>query len=215
MKKKILLILFIVNVSFTSGNGQNDLKNNIWAKIGYGFSDDSYTIKSFGFGYQRDIYKSLFVRIEYSTIQGNETFESIIGETPVTNQYHEFSDLYSLPHGVESAEGVPARLLQIKSWSIGLTKYVMLSPKIQMFGGISLAHNSVLELDIAGLEYDDLGNVIIDDIYPQYSDYSKVGSKVDFGVLLNINKQIALVAQAEYQTFFSIFSFSIGSSVSF
>lgn len=212
MKKNIILLLTMFFL-YTGVNGQILLKNAISANFGMGLSGSSHTMHAFGLGYQREISKALFVQLEYSNIQGSQSFKSIFGEVPKVNEYAEFGEGFQVYNGNE--ESIFGRMIQVSNWSLGLKKYIQLGPKLLMAGSISVVTNSISRIEIEGLIYNNNNTVNYDDARPTYGTYNKLSGKVGFELLYNLKESIYMVSKIEYVSFESIILFSLGTTVSF
>ena len=211
--KIYLLLLFGMITSFGIVNGQGLMKNGVSANFGFGISGSSHTIYTFSLGYQREVSKKLYLTINYTDTQGSQSFESLFGEKPKVNLDGQFGEAYQLRNA--EFEDIFGRLIQIESWSLGIKKYIQLSPKTQMAANISVVTNGISRMDVKGLETDNSGNVNYENAYPAHGTYRKISGLVGFEFLFNVKDSINLVSRVDYLTFESITTLSLGTTVSF
>ena len=209
--KKSILILFSI-VLFSNLNGQALEKNMVSAYAGYGYLGEEHSIHSFSVNYQREITGSLYALVEYTGIQGSQSFTSILGVEPDLNNYYELGEVYNLGDEISESFG---SLLDLNCLSIGLKKYIQMSTKSYMAGSLSFASNSISVMEVGGITYDSDNNVLYDNIYPFYGSYRKYGAKVGLEVMTFISTEIALNAKIEYLSSISIVRLSLGASLSF
>lgn len=210
--KKILIAIVCMCFWFGNLNAQQLQKNLLTVSAGFGFNDDSHSIQSFSMGYQRAIINKLYIIGEYSGIQGNESFEGALGEVPQLNKYGELGAYEIGLGGIESSF---ARLLDVNVYSIGLKKYIQMTPKAYMAGSLSAATNIISKMDLTGIMFDENDNLIYENIHPTYGTYQRFGARVGLEMHYFIADKIGVNAKAEYLSVLSIVRFSVGTSLTF
>jgi len=211
--KKYITLLIISLITISGTDGQMLLKNGVSASFGLGFSGSSHTIHSFNIGYQREISKALYIHAGYSNIHGSQSFKSLFGEAPKVNQYGEFGEGFQVYN--DEQDYIFGRLIQVKSWELGLKKFIQLGSKLHMAGSISVVTSGISEIDIEGFTYDDNGNINYDEARPVYGTYNKISDKVGFELLYNLKDAVNIVSKVDYLSFESLIAFSLGTMVSF
>ena len=212
MKKYIwiLLVLFSCTINLKA---QDLLKNGVEIFAGFGFTQSSHHGETFSLEYQREISKKLYLFIGHDKFQGSQTFTSLFGEVPSLDRVGEFGEIYEIRS--EDLDKTIGRIIHQRSWFVGLKKFIQMSPKIFMGGGLAVNTNSISEMDVAGLVIGDGGDINYDNVYPVYSFYRSLGAKVSLEGLYFIRKNVALAGKAHYISSLSIVSVSLGTCITF
>lgn len=213
--KQILTLLLIVTIG-VSVNAQSLMKNSISVKVGKVFIDNFGSGESLRIGYKRHVVSGLYGVVGFSKQNGSNSLRDVIEGDVVFDTPRALGDHIVLGEikrpNVDDGDVylMPVELISTNTYYIGLLKHIQLGEKLILAGSIAFISTEINEQLIQGITYDDDNLLILQDVYPEYQSYRKLGAEVDLGIQYFLKDHVSVGVSANYLTSFRALGIQLG-----